>query len=277
MLRLFARWLSLSNGLEVQTPPASLDALEDIIEKTCKTLNDYNYYIKSTCGLHVHIDTTKIGWKNIRNFIYAYTFFEDLIFDFLPTSRRKSTYCLPIVRRYDPREIIEVKSKDELELLWYYKEDSNLTYFAESQMRNENISFADSFDYRNKVNSLKKEWKQKGKPFCDNFKRDKWNCTRYTGINLHSYFFRGTIEMRHHSGSLNPEKILKWIQFNLELLRFSKKLTNSKIRKLKKIKKLYSHVDKRIALVALFDNLRLTNKDYFLNRFDFIQKHTQNN
>ena len=41
--------------------------------------------------------------------------------------------------------------------------------------------------------------------------REKYNDSRYHGINMHSRVYLGTIEFRHHSGTTNPMKIKNWI------------------------------------------------------------------
>jgi hypothetical protein len=40
---------------------------------------------------------------------------------------------------------------------------------------------------------------------------DKYNDSRYTGINMHARVYMGTVEFRHHSGTINPNKINNWI------------------------------------------------------------------
>ena len=42
--------------------------------------------------------------------------------------------------------------------------------------------------------------------------REKYNDARYQGTNLHARFYLGTVEFRYHSGTLNPTKILMWIE-----------------------------------------------------------------
>jgi len=41
---------------------------------------------------------------------------------------------------------------------------------------------------------------------------EKYNDCRYYGLNLHARYYHGTIEFRHHSGTLNKTKILNWIK-----------------------------------------------------------------
>lgn len=45
----------------------------------------------------------------------------------------------------------------------------------------------------------------------DRRKRDKYDATRYQWINFHSHYYRGTVEIRLHQGTLDPDKIWNWI------------------------------------------------------------------
>jgi len=53
-------------------------------------------------------------------------------------------------------------------------------------------------------------------------KRDKYNDARYTWINAHSYYYRGTIENRLHSGTMNSTKVINWVELWLKLLEYTK-------------------------------------------------------
>jgi len=41
--------------------------------------------------------------------------------------------------------------------------------------------------------------------------KSKYHHSRYFGINIHSWFFRRSLEFRYHSGTLNPVKITNFI------------------------------------------------------------------
>lgn len=53
-------------------------------------------------------------------------------------------------------------------------------------------------------------------------KRDKYNGARYTWINAHSYYYRGTIENRLHSGTMDSAKVINWVELWLKLLEYTK-------------------------------------------------------
>ena len=41
---------------------------------------------------------------------------------------------------------------------------------------------------------------------------EKYNDARYCGVNMHSRIIHGSIEFRHHSGTLDSKKIINWIE-----------------------------------------------------------------
>ena len=41
---------------------------------------------------------------------------------------------------------------------------------------------------------------------------EKYNDSRYCGMNMHSRIINGSIEFRYHSGTINQEKILNWVK-----------------------------------------------------------------
>lgn len=55
------------------------------------------------------------------------------------------------------------------------------------------------------------------------WKRQKYQEMRYHWYNLHSFFFRGTIEMRQHHGTMSPDVILRWAELWLKVADWSSK------------------------------------------------------
>ena len=41
---------------------------------------------------------------------------------------------------------------------------------------------------------------------------EKYNDSRYCGMNMHSRIINGSVEFRYHSGTINQEKILNWVK-----------------------------------------------------------------
>jgi len=63
---------------------------------------------------------------------------------------------------------------------------------------------------------------------------EKYNSSRYRGLNIHSRFLHGTIEYRYHHGTLNSYFITKWMAFCLGMSDFGARFLerNDKIKNL---------------------------------------------
>lgn len=71
-----------------------------------------------------------------------------------------------------------------------------------------------------------------GEYVCEDDKKYKYDDTRYNWVNIHSFYYRGTIEIRCHQGTNNPEKILNWAELWLKTADWSMKQDISFIEKM---------------------------------------------
>lgn len=175
------------NGREFQTPKLKGAQGEKVLTDLCKTLNDNDFTVNSSCGLHIHLDgrglfpRTKstaepVALKQVWAFYHVY---EPVIHSFLPSARRSNTYCHSITRNVGIMSIIMAKSLRAIESLWYTE------------------SHPGQIDRR---------------------KDHKYDDTRYNGVNLHSLLGSKHLEIRYHSGTLNSIKILQWVNLHLAVL-----------------------------------------------------------
>lgn len=190
-------------GLEVQTPPASGKLAETLIKEVCATVSKCNATVDDSCGYHVHIDYADVDslsadrqFNRIRQLWLFYIAFEDVLISFLPESRRKkSRYCEPLRSEYHFKEVSSTGNMDQLEKLWYRT--------------------------RTAIDTTR----------C---KSDKKHQTRYRGINMHTLLTGRHLEIRFHSGTINPRKVLEWANlhaiigdrilgnlFDVDLLKFN--------------------------------------------------------
>lgn len=88
-------------------------------------------------------------------------------------------------------------------------------------------------------------------------KRNKYHESRYYWFNMHSYYFRGTIEMRHHHGTQNPETILRWAELWLKVADWSKNNSIETIRN-SDVNKILSESKLRSDTIAYFNNKKLS-------------------
>lgn len=191
-------------GVEILTPPASGDQLRSILKKTLVVLRDAEFKATASCGLHAHFDVADIkdDGKTLARLLKTYYATEDILFSMLPSSRWHNSYCHQLRRNFLYSEF-RVSNMDSLEKRWY---------------------------------------KEKSKKRRDQLKQDgKGTNTRYNAVNLHSVFYRGTLELRHHAGTINYEKIKHWINLNFLLINYTKNgFDNERLRNL-----LYKKLDRK--------------------------------
>lgn len=222
------------DGVEFNTPKLSGKVGANMLKDFIKVLNDNDFYVNSACGLHIHLDSvdvmnTKFAPQKLMLF---YMVFEDVIMSFLPLSRRDNTYCLPITEFYHINEIKNCNSIEELESIWYRKDDT-------SEIRK-----------------------------CKNNKYDQ---SRYAGINFHSLLANKHIEIRYHSGTINYHKIMNWIKLHVAILDRiveSQKSGNENKIDLNTLLKIRFKLGLKEKTESFFDYLNLSDevKKYFLDR-----------
>lgn len=171
-----------------------------IAEMLCDKLVAHGAKIDKTCGMHIHLDVKDMikerdvhaRLKRPDRLISLYMFyrlFEPVIVSFLPSTRRANRYCSSFVdgathndhtvrheSLSDAFRIMDgITNLDEFESFWY----KTLTVY-ETQLR----------------------------------KSSRYEVSRYFGINFHSLLSANHMEVRYHSGTLNYEKILHWIDLH---------------------------------------------------------------
>ena len=173
-----------SDGVEVVTPPATGQKLIDNIELACRELKNARFEATDHCGLHVHIDLRDIRSNFIKLSRVLRTFYaiEDVIFAMLPDSRLDNHYCEPLRRDYQFYDFYGAK-------------------------------ISKGFD--------SKLYKCDDKQALDHWKKERYNGNRYHSANFHSVFYRGSLEIRAHSGTTDSRKILNWIAILLKIVTWS--------------------------------------------------------
>ena len=73
-------------------------------------------------------------------------------------------------------------------------------------------------------------------------KREHGYKKRYCWVNFHSIFYRGTLEIRAHSGTINYRKILNWFSIHLYVLKFIKSKSINQLMKMKTDKRTFLNI-----------------------------------
>jgi hypothetical protein len=145
--------------------------------------------IDESCGMHVHhgVNALVYNCKQLQHLVRIVHHYEDLFYLLIPGNRKDAETCRPM--EIDVKAFLDVcegGDKDHncrVKELWY------------------------SLENRYDAN--------KGK----NSRYDK---TRYHGLNLHSYWYRSTIEFRYHSALLEKiDEAIQWIIFTQFLIEMS--------------------------------------------------------
>lgn len=158
-------------GFEINTAPAAGDLFVKQIASICDVLNSAGANIGINCGLHVHVDARDFNFHDIKKLLKIYTAIEPALFYMVPKHRRNSKYCRPLESHY--ANVLENK-------IPHKTLRKNIVYdvYGDNQ----------STVYRN----------------------SKYGPAHYDALNVHSWFFRGTIECRLFEGTTNAYDIINW-------------------------------------------------------------------
>lgn len=126
------------------------------------------------------VDNSSSDLRSVKNIMGFYHVFSDVILSMLPETRRNNHYCQKITDKFTLKQLQNTSSLDDLLRLWY--ETTNIQNIKASRMH------------------------------------DKYDDSRYYGVNFHSLFKNGTVEIRYHSGTTNKNKILFWIHLHQTIL-----------------------------------------------------------
>lgn len=167
-----------SYGFEIQTPRLVGEKGEELMRRMSSSLKAIEATINPTCGMHVHLDGKGIIGPHRQEHPTAlmqlwktFIVFEDVFFSLVPYSRRQNDYCRPLTESFQLTELDMVENMADAEKLWYLER----TY---DQIRQA--------------------------------KGHKYHATKYFGANFHSLLANGHFEVRFHSGTTNPKKVLEW-------------------------------------------------------------------
>lgn len=145
--------------------------------------------IDASCGMHVHhgVDPASYNCKQLQQLVHIVHHYEDQFYLLIPGDRKAAETCRPM--EIDVKAFLEVCEGDhgghdcQVKKLWY--------------------SLENRYDATRGENS-------------------RYDKTRYHGLNLHSYWYRSTIEFRYHSALLEKsDEAIQWVIFTQFLIELS--------------------------------------------------------
>ena len=162
--------------VEFVTPPLEYADIE-LLQTIIRKLREGGAKADSSCGIHIHVDGANHNPLSLRRLVNFMTARQDLIYESLEIGDRANRWC----------------HKLNSALLAEMKKDKNL-----SPEKAEQIWYSSAND-----------------GYCGGVNHEHYNHTRYHGVNLHSYFSKGTVEFRLFNSTLHAGKIKAYIQFCL--------------------------------------------------------------
>ncbi len=177
-------------GAELVSP--ILSGIEGLVQayQAIQFLNEIEgVNIDGSCGFHVHhgVDRDVYSCENVKELVRLIHPMESLFYLLIPGKRQEKSTCRPME--------IDVKA---------FLEDCD-PVCGPSNCR------------------LKKLWYSPGNRYDpEEAKYPRYDKTRYHGLNLHSYWYRSTIEFRYHSAVLHHvDDAMQWIIFSQFLVGMS--------------------------------------------------------
>lgn len=162
--------------VEFVTPPLNYSDIE-LLQNIIRKLRENGAKAHSSCGIHIHVDGANHTAVSLRRLVNFMTARQDLIYEALQIGARESNWCHKLNKT----------------LLDAMKKDKNLT-----KEKAEEIWYSRAND-----------------GYCGGIDHQHYNSTRYHGVNLHSFFTKGTVEFRLFNSTLHAGKIKAYVQFCL--------------------------------------------------------------
>lgn len=162
--------------VEFVTPPLNYADIE-LLQTIIRKLKNNGAKSHRSCGIHIHVDGTNHTPQSLRRLVNFMTSRQDLIYEALQIGDRASHWC----HKLNASLLDEMKkernlTKEKAEQIWYSRANDGYT---------------------------------------GGISHEHYNTTRYHGVNLHSFFSKGTVEFRLFNSTLHAGKIKAYIQFCL--------------------------------------------------------------
>lgn len=217
------------NGVEIQTPILAGEAGEKYIKEVCATLVKVGAKVDASTGLHVHISSQDIAQtKSAGSYGMA------------PVTRLMRSVLMfeDVIHSFIP----------------FTRRGNRYCLPLRFRVHLDELSGSPA--------KLEQVWYRTTNPDeIDQRKQGKGDNTRYCGYNFHMLFSEGHHEVRYHSGTTNPTKILQWANLHL-------RLADASITSRELPPDLYHTVDIKPKTAFLYDYIALsaTSRDYFNRR-----------
>ena len=147
------------------------------LQDVVRTLRHAGAVVNSSCGMHVHVDASKHTPQSLKNALSIMYSKEDILFKALQVNESRASRWCQKVREPMLKQARRLSSDETRDL---------------TQL--ENIWYEG-----------------------DNGSADHYNRTRYYALNLHSVFYRGTVEWRCFNSTLHAGKVAAYVNLCLAM------------------------------------------------------------
>lgn len=170
---------------EVVTPPMSGGEDMETVQNVCRALfaAGARSDVQHGCGIHVHVDGTAMTTRTVANLATTIYKYEALICAAVTDSSRRHWAANIRPEQVERLRAAARRSGSEMARLSY---DANVAWYGAFNAR--------PTHYDNEFQ------------------------TRYRGLNVHSLFFRGTVEFRYFDGTLHAGKVKSYVQLCLAMV-----------------------------------------------------------
>lgn len=166
-----------SKGFEINMPPAAGDHFVNLTQKVSDLLHNSMAEVTLKAGTHIHLDANDYSWSDMRKFLILYAKTEPAFLYTQPYDRvykNPKPHCRPCGAKY--------------------------------------MKLAEKFQHKDWKPALADivydgEWPRPPRFFRGN---NRAITARYDFVNIHSWFYRGTVEIRGHAGTIDASKIINW-------------------------------------------------------------------
>jgi hypothetical protein len=191
--------------------PRVIKELQEWITTTSATAND-------SCGFHVHIDARDLTGYEIRRVINLYRILESGFYRLVSPGRETNDYC-----RIIPQEVWkclpQLNSASTLPSI--RTELLRMIYDPSGIYKDLNVPAGPTARRVLYPEMLSQNRGHRGN-------NGALGC-RYWGLNIHSWYYRGTLEFRMHEGTVDPEEIYGWTRWCMWFVEMASRLTDQEI------------------------------------------------
>lgn len=168
-------------GWEVVTPALTMgeDGRCAELEAGCGALGGLRPVIDASCGLHVHVDVSDFSWQDLQNLTAMWARYEPFFYSLMPQSRHNNAFCQPI--RGAKWTDVSVQRRNE---------------------QRDGAAIAPALTARDEAA----------------FRQAASAAGKYRSLRLEHFWRTGRVEFRLAAGSVNYDKIRRWVTLLLSVV-----------------------------------------------------------